>query len=163
AQLDKDRTATVGKCHLKGKVDGGQLELQAQFSFVTERDRSVVSVGCSQAHPNRVLLDGNLPILWRGDDGITVQVEKKGEHQVTVDLGLSLKRGVGAADRSFEIDLPRAPITTVELELPSGVKELRVNGQPIKEPLTLKNNVLSGPLGALARLELAWAGAPTTM
>ena len=73
----------------------------------------------------------------------------------------------------FVLDLPRAPATRLELDLPPGVKDVRVGNRPVAEVplLTFKGQQLkglppstSGP-GIPDKLDLSWKGdqgAPNT-
>ncbi len=154
-----ENLAAPSKCQLKGKVDGGVLALQAQFVY-SEPPPAVVRLGCREARANVVTLDdGRTPLLrYDSSEGFSVPVDKPGEHRLTLDLELALAtRGTG---RGFELDLPRAAITTLELELPAGSRELRLDGKPLGDPLLeLKGNVLRGSLtGSAERLDLSWSG-----
>lgn len=158
AQLRADKPAPPSKCFLKGKVEGNLLTMQAQFDFVTERPQVVIRLGCLQAEATEVVLDdGRKPLLRRDADGFAVLIEKPGEHKLTLDLALALTaRGGG---RGVELDLPRAAITRLELELPAGSKDLRRAGKPLADPLLeFKGNQLIGSLpGPADRLDLAWS------
>ena len=99
AQLRKqllDRPAprsAPSRCVLKGKIDGGLVQLSAQFEFVTEKPGEVVRLGCGLAQATGVSLDGHTPqLLGAGRaksrpadeeaEGFTVQVENAGIHQL---------------------------------------------------------------------------------
>jgi hypothetical protein len=158
ARLEASRPPAPSKCLLKGKVEGDHVILQAQFEFVTERPGITVSLACGQAQASAVSLDGRTPLFRPEADGFAVTVEKAGEHQLTLDLMLLVNRREGGG--GFELDLPRAAITALELELPADAREPRVGGKPLAETLlTLKEGRLSGPLGPLDKLSVTWKGA----
>jgi hypothetical protein len=143
-------------CELSGQVDGDLVRLRAQFKFRTERDNQRVVLGCSSGNPTEAKLDGQLPNLTKtADNGFVVQVEKAGEREFQLDLEIPI---VGKEnDRSFALDLPGAAVTTLELDLPEGVKAARIGPDTFKaETLENKRNRVKGPLGPLTRLEVAW-------
>jgi hypothetical protein len=170
-QLERPRPRTPSKCLLKGKVDAGLVVLQAQFELVTERPGEIVRLGGAPALATAVSLDGRTPRLLdagrgrtngtakgRPDDepeGFSVAVEKPGEHQLTLDLVLALSGR--PAGQGFTLDLPRAAITRLELDLPGGARDVRLAGKPLGESLLAqKGNQVQGSLGAADRLDLSW-------
>jgi hypothetical protein len=164
-QLDRPAAHTPTRLVLKGKVDGNLVTVQAQFEFETSKPGDVVRLGCGLAQATGVSLDGKTPRLLAGrpggrdaDEGFSVQVDKPGEHQLTLDLVLAVSaRPAGAG---FVLDLPRAPITRIELDLPGGSRDVRLGGKPLGGSLvSLKGNQLAGNLGAVERLELDWKSA----
>jgi hypothetical protein len=171
------RTAAIrtpSKCILKGKVDGGLALLQAQFEFDTQKPGQIVRLGCGLASATGATLDGRTPTLIGGgrerlggkgrpddeSEGFSVWVEKPGDHQLTLDLILAVSaRPVGqtASSQGFVLDLPRAAMTRMDLDLPTGSGDVRIGGKHLSETLVKqKNNQLSGTLGAADRLDLAW-------
>ena len=163
ALLDTRKTPQPpSSCRLKGKLDGNQVVLQAQFGFVTETPGAVVNLACSPAFAGTgAQIDGHEPLLKSENGGFTVQVDKPGDHQLTLDLTLPvLPRADG---RGFEIDLPRAAITEIDLELPN-VKDVRRDGKAV-DPRLFGGGRLKGPLGPAEKLDLAWkeAGATTNV
>jgi hypothetical protein len=167
AQLErrKRRAITPSKCLLKGKIDGSLVVLQAQVEFTTRQADAVVALACGQAHATGVSLDGATPQLLGGaratgadPEGFSVEVEKPGNHSLTLDLILPLAARPGG--HGFSLDLPRCPVTRLELELPPGVKDARCGGKTLAEAgLALKGNQVAGFLGVLDQLELTWKGA----
>jgi hypothetical protein len=155
-----ERAVAPSSCDLKGKAEGGILNLRAQFEFFTEKPLTTVRLGCVQAHAYEVDLDGGRKPLLRNDptDGFTVVLDKPGNHLLTLNLALALTaRGTGSG---IELDLPRAAINKLELELPAGSRDLSLGGNPLNDPLLeFKGNVLKGSLPASSdRLDLTWAG-----
>jgi hypothetical protein len=157
------RPETPSTCKLTGQVDGDLVRIQTQFEFRTDRDRAVVGLGCQRAWPKPgATLDGQLPMLLAGDDGLTVQVEKTGVHQMTLELEVLLaSKGTKGMEQGFDLGLPQAAITMLEqLTLPRAVTEVRVNGRAIRtKPVDAQHSRLEAlPLGAADHLELAWKG-----
>jgi hypothetical protein len=120
----------AGSCKLTGKLDGDLLTLHAQFTFATEQPRTTVVLGLKGAHlTDEGEIDSQVPLLDFGDDGFVVRVEKAGDHQLGLNLRLPVEaKKASGAERGFELDLPGSAVTTLNLELPSGVKEIRWNG-----------------------------------
>jgi hypothetical protein len=165
---------TPSKCVLKGKVEGGLALLQAQFEFDTQKPGQLVRLGCGMASATGATLDGRTPALLGGgraragakgrpDDeaeAFSVWVEKPGDHQLTLDLILAVSSrqvGLPASSQGFVLDLPRAAMTRMELDLPAGSRDVRIAGKPLGETLVKqKNNQLAGTLGAADRLDLSW-------
>jgi hypothetical protein len=160
ARSRTERAVSPSRCELKGKAEGGILTVQAQFEFFTDKPFTAVRLGCLQARADEVDLDDGGKPLLRNDptDGFIAVIEKPGNHHLRLDLALALStRGTG---RGIELDLPRAAITKIELELPPGSRDLNLDAKPLSDPLLeFKSNLLKGPLPASAdRLDLTWAG-----
>jgi hypothetical protein len=157
AQLRPEKPAAPSVCHIKGKVEGKVVLLQVLFEFATDRPNAPVGLACLPARPTGVSLDGQAPLFRAEADGFSVQVEKPGKHQLTLELQTELL--AQANGRSFDLALPRAPVTRLELDLPTGVQDVRYAGKPLAEnPLIeLKGSRLtSDGLGPLDRLQLSW-------
>jgi hypothetical protein len=165
-QLQARQPSPISSWKVTGKVKGNVVELKIVFSFVTDRDRATVALGCSRGSPETVTLDGKVPPLWRTDGVLFLEVEKKGEHEAVVSDHkmqlIDLQRPAPATGprpeplQGFDLDLPLTPITSVDVELPTGVKTIEVNDQPLTEPLMLHGNRLSGPLGSVKKLRVGW-------
>src|SRR5262249_53969747 len=135
-QLEDKQPAAVTALEVTGKVRGGVAELKAVYKFDAARDRTTVSLGCRQAEPTAVQPDGKLPPVLSTAEGLALEVAGKGEHPATLEMALRLKPLAAAeaarpgapraapADllEGFELDLPPAPVTNVDLELPEGAK-----------------------------------------
>src|SRR5262249_27566561 len=153
-------------CKLTGRLEGDFLRVQAEFKFQTDRPRAVVALGCQGAQPSEAKLDptdanpdGKLPLLEAGDDGFAVTVEQPGEHVLTLLMKLPVvARSPGvpgsAADRGFELGLPGAAITTLDLELPPAVKEVRWNEQVEGRPAGARPGRWEIALGKIKSLNL---------
>ena len=178
AELERLRQAQarlpvpVSEWKVTGKVVGARAELKVRLTFVTPIDGATVVLGCRQGHPNAVTLDGEVAAINPAVEGLALEVEKKGRHEAVVDLMVPL-REVALSDRprpplplavhgdallGFELDLPLSAVTLVEIDLPEGARTVEVNDQPLREPLTLDKNELSGPLGKVNRLKVGWKG-----
>lgn len=161
-QLERPGPRSPSRIVLKGKVEGNLVHLAAQFEFDTEKPGEVIRLGCGLARATGVSLDGKTPRLRNGGrgredvEGFLVEVDKPGEHHLTLDLVLALS--AIAPGNGFTLDLPRAAITNLELELPAGAGELRIGGKPLSETLlTRKGRQLSGGLGPVEKLEVSWS------
>jgi hypothetical protein len=159
AQLEANKPFAPSTSKLSGKVEGDLVRLKAQFVFVTDRPNVTVFLACGQAQIENPAMDDRPAQIRYEPDGWAVQVEKSGDHRLTLDLTLKTQpRGAG---RGIELDLPRAAGTSLELELPAQVKEkdLRVHDQGLGGTLlTYKNGQLAGLLGAADKLDLSWKG-----
>lgn len=157
-QLKAERKS-VHACKLSGKLEGDILTARAEFSFTTDAPRTTVQLGLHGAYlTDEGELDRAIPIIDHGDEGYSVRVEKEGSHQLTVNfkLPVALKRttapGAGA-ERAFELGLPGAAVTTLSLELPSGVKELRWNEHLEKQRV---QNRWDLSLGKIKAVTVSW-------
>ena len=171
AQLKPEKPIAPGACEITGDATGTVAHLTLQFKVRTVKANTLVALGCALGKLNEARLDDQLPNLQPADDGYVALVEKLGDHVVRflLDVPTTPKGG----DRSFDLDLPRAPITTVELDFPEKVKEVRVTTD-VKDPRG-PNRVVETqqgegktrklekePIGAASRLEVSWKS-PTTI
>jgi hypothetical protein len=166
AQLEARKVVQPpSRCRLKGKLEGNLVVLQAQFGFATDAPGAVVNLACSPGFAGSgAQIDGHeLPNLRAEGGGFTVQVAKPGDHQLTLDLTLQvIAKGDG---RGFELDLPRAAITEIDLEMPN-VKDVRRDGKALTDPrLVFRDGRLKGGLGPADKLDVSWkdAGAGTNL
>src|SRR5207253_1249684 len=124
---------TPHACKLVGKAEGDSVALEAEFVFSTEKPHTTVVLGLQGAHLTKeARLDGQLPALDFGDEGFVVKVETPGDHHLLLSLEapLGVRRSGAAAgvpERGFDLGLPGAAVTTVTLDLPMAVKEVRWN------------------------------------
>ena len=150
-----DKPATPSSYQLKGKLDDSVVLLEAQLEFETFEPNTVVWLAGSPAQPTDAQLDGHTPLLKLEANGWSVQVEKPGKHKLALEL--TLKLTTKGPDQGFELELPRAPLTKLDLMLPDNIKDVRVGGKPPTDGyLTLKNGQLAGPLGPLDKLDVKW-------
>jgi hypothetical protein len=165
AATNPDKPAVPSVCRLTGQVKDNLVLLKVQFEFPTSRPNTTVALGCTQGKGKAIALDGKTPLCqFSTEDGYVIQVEKPGDHQVTLELEVGLV-GKGA-ERGFDLDLPRSPITSLDLDLGDpAVKEVHLtlpakDARPTTVALAARpadgQNRVSGLLGALGRLDLAW-------
>jgi hypothetical protein len=162
ARLKGKLKTPPAKCYLlNGRVEDGFALFKVDFVFHAERPDAVIALACGQAKVKAAQQqDGRTPILTADADGFLVQVEKPGDYTVTLDVSLALTQRAGGG-RGFELDLPRAVVTRLEMDLPADARAPHVNGKDLSETsLTLKNNRLEGPLGPESKLEVTWQGTP---
>ncbi len=160
-QANAEAVQAPSTCKLTGDVEGDLAHLHALFEFKTDRDRTFVNVGCQRGWPTDARLDGQLPWLQARDDGLVIQADKAGLHQATVDLLVPLGKG---AERSLDLDLPRAAITQLErLDLPASVVEVRLGDRSLrpKHLDALHGRIEGVSLGPIDHLELTWKGPAT--
>jgi hypothetical protein len=163
---EQPKESVPGECRLTGKVDGDVVQLHAEFKFLTERDREPVLLACRLCQATAVSLDGNLPVVYPTDRGLVVLPEKKGEHVAKLDLEVNLRDR--ANERVFELDLAGAAVTSLDLDLPEGVRDARlgVSGPerswswsrlvPVRVEGTRRHVVQQ--LGGAISLEISWSG-----
>lgn len=154
----KGEKATTHSCKLTGKLEGDYVALKAEFTFSTQQPKTTVVLGLQGAHlVDEGDLDKTAPQLDYGDDGFVVYVAKEGTHHLTLNLKapVVLKKGPGLAGpvRGFDLGLPGAPATTLNLELPAAVKEARINDAPKKSKSPGRWDV---PLGLAKQVSVAW-------
>jgi hypothetical protein len=157
-QLKTDKK-TVHACKIAGRLEGDFLLLKAEFIFTTEQPWTTVLLGMQGAHlTDEGELDRRIPLLDVGDDGFLVRVEKKGTHQLALNLKVpvSFKRPTatgGSDERGFDLSLPGAAVTTLALDLPAGVKEVRWN-DTLEKPS--RPNRWELALGKIKTLSVSW-------
>lgn len=161
-QLDKlikfDKK-TAHACKLTGRLEGDFILVRAVFAFTTEQPRTTVVLGLQGAHlMDEGDLDGKLPLLDIGEEGFLLRVDKEGTHQLTLNLkaAVSFKRPTtpsGSGERGFDLGLPGAAVTTLALDLPAGVKEIRWN-DILEKPAAPNHWELA--LGKIKSLSVAW-------
>ncbi|HZV05772.1 MAG TPA: hypothetical protein VE999_11880 [Gemmataceae bacterium] len=164
-EIDKPRSEKITpptRCFLRGKVESGAVHIEAEFAGTAEHADTLVALGCNQAGASAAETDGRMAQIRRAETGsFLVRIEKPGEYHIKLDLLLPLASREGTR-RGFELTLPHAVITKLELDLPAECTDVRVGGQLVKElqqtGLELKNNHLSGNpgLGPVDKLDLSW-------
>lgn len=150
------------RCALRGKVGAGVVRFEAEFSGSAEHADTLVTLACQQAGVSSAEADGKMAQIRRSNaGGFIVRLEKSGEYHIKLDLVLPLIGREGNS-RGFELALPRAVITQLELDLPAECMDVRIGGQLVKDlqlpGLELKNNHLSGSpgVGTVDKLDLSW-------
>jgi hypothetical protein len=166
AAAGADRPAVPSVCRLTGQVRDNVVHFKVLYEFPTSHPGTVVALGCRQGFWTQAALDGKTPMFRPTDDGPVLEVEKPGDHQVSLEMDVALTtRGT---EHGLELDLPRAPITTLDLELTDpAVKEVRLKpsareGRPLSQDLPARvvegKNRVTALLGAVGRLDLSWKG-----
>jgi hypothetical protein len=149
-------------CKLSARLEGDAVALRAELIFATSEPNRTLVVGLQGANlVDEGSLDKHTPILDYGPDGYAVQVKDAGNHILILNLKapLGLKRtAAGAAERGFDLGLPGAAVTTLALELPNTIKEVRWNEHLEKRPLS-SNDRWNLALGKIKTLSLSWAEA----
>jgi hypothetical protein len=164
-QLENPKSETAvppTRCLLRGQVEAGVVRLEAEFAGIVERANTLVSLACPQAGVSSAETDGRLAQLRRSKTGgFLVRIDKTGEYHVKLHLFVPLS-GREGNHRGFELTLPRAVLTHLDLQLPANCTDVRVGGQLLKDlqlpGLELKNRHLRGNpgLGPVDKLELSW-------
>lgn len=146
-------------------------------SFRTTASQTSVLLGGRKGLLTAATLDGvRLPVLESSEEGYLATVETAGEHTLVLDLETPITPRGGKGEVGFEIGLPRAAITTLQVES-SGLDIPRLNlvtrwsdpSQPTRPPEVRRLNALdmrqlasppgqSGgyPLGPVESLEVSW-------
>src|SRR5262249_48488779 len=168
-EIERPASPPPGKFVITGKIDGHLLVLKAQFEFATTKPATLVRLACTQGQATGVTLDGKTPQLQGGgkpkaerpktedesDSGFAVTVEKPGEHALTLELVLPLATRPGG--QGFVLDLPRAALSRLQLDLPAGARDVRSGGKALTATLLrLKGTQLKGSLGPVDKLDLSW-------
>ena len=146
-------------CKLTGHIDGGFAYLRADIAFTTDQNNASIFLGFAGAQfTDEGQLDGAIPFLDAGDDGFFIRVDKIGTHRLAVNLKtpVRLKRATpagGGGERGFDLSLPGAAVTTLALDLPPGVKEIRWN-DVVEKPRTANHWELA--VGKVKALAVSW-------
>ncbi|HEY7424131.1 MAG TPA: hypothetical protein VH682_07835 [Gemmataceae bacterium] len=158
--LQTDKPVTPTTCQLKGKVEEGAVLLEAVFEGSTDRPNTVVALACPRAGAAPAQNAEGGQIIRRTESGFLAEIEKPGKYQLKLDLFVPLTpRDNG---RGFELTLPRATFTRLDLDLPANSKDVRVGGKTLSDPdlsgLTLKGHHLSGTPSTrpVEKLDVAW-------
>ena len=166
-QLQAKQPAAFDSLRLTGKVRDGLVELKASYKF-TPGKQTTVALGCRPGHPIAVQLDGKLPPVGFGSDGLVLEVggDRDQQHEATLDMQLVTRPLTPAPEavrpatdglEGFELQRPAAGLAYLELDLPNGARAVEVNDQPVQLPLRLNGSHLEGPLSHKAGpLKIAW-------
>ncbi len=158
----KGERKTAHVCKLTGGLEGDFVQLKAEFVFTTDEPRTRVALGLLGAYlTDEGELDQQVPLLEIGDDGLAVRVDKEGTHRLTLNIKVPVKfkrssATAGSGERGFDLGLPGAAVTTLALNLPVGIKEIRWNDTQEK---TSNSGRWELALGKVKMLNLAWKDA----
>lgn len=141
---------------LTGRLEGDLVALRAEFQFVTSLPGSTVFLGLKNGFlMDEGQSDDGAPQLEATEEGFYVRLRKEGPHRLTLNLRtpVGVKKGASTTERGFELSLPSAAATTVNLELGRLVKDPRC----VEGPLTARRpGVWDATLGAAKSLTIAW-------
>src|SRR5262249_33449301 len=142
-QLNPDRK-TPYACKLHAVVEGDTVRVLADLYFQVEQPRSSTLLGFKGTVLGDAKLrpqgsDGpwQMAMVERNkDEGYAVQVDKPGDYQLILELKLPVAGGGAGpgAERGFDLFLPGAAVTTLTLQLPEAVHEMRWNKTTEKLP-----------------------------
>ena len=109
-------------------------------------------------------------LRW-GAEGLSVLVDEGGDHQLVLEMDLPLAAREKGGERGIDLDLPAAVATTLELELPAGIKRALVRptlreAAPGKAAAVqeFRTDAANPPrfktpgLGPVERLDVTWEG-----
>jgi hypothetical protein len=120
-------------CELTGRLEGDYVALRGEFTFATEEPRTIVTFGLQGGQlSEKGELDGQMALMdHSADDGFTARIDEPGNHRLVLHLRVPVtsKRPTGGSglERALDLGLPGTVITTIALELPAAVKEVRFN------------------------------------
>jgi hypothetical protein len=156
ALLKPDKPIDPSTCSISGKIAGDVAHLQARFQVATSRPKMTVFLGCPQGKPAAVMLDGQSASGLNADEsGLTVQVAKDGDHEITLDMDVPLDAKEG--DLGFELSLPRIIKSHLELDVPGHAKTVRVGNRSYHTAAGDDGTAkLEMRPGVVERLEVYW-------
>lgn len=175
------KPVTPSLCAIRVRIERrGEASVAAirlSHTFRTTSSQTMVFLGGRKGLLASASLDGvRLPILDNSEEGYLATVETPGEHTVVMDLEAPIStRGV-KGEMGFEIGLPRAAITTLQLETagwdiprvhlttrlsdpsqPSRPPEIRrLNAVDVRQLAATQAHGNGYPLGPIESLEIAW-------
>jgi len=134
------------------------------YQVRTDTARTPVPLGTPKAFPNSAkFADGRLPILLAGEDGFTAFPDAAGDHILALELEAPIASRGPKGELGFEIGLPRAAITTLTFEPPSGIKKVALSVRTLADkPGEVKTTIEDAakltryPLGPVDLLQLSW-------
>ena len=173
ANLEKSAKAdrkTAHTCKLSAVVEGDNVRIVADLYFQTDQPKTNVLAGFRGAPLSEAKMRAQggkgawqQAVVDVGPDGYVVHVDKAGDYQMVVEMRVPLTAvapGTPApgAERSFDLILPGAAVTTLNLELPEAVKELRWNKSNIEKPTppAAEQKRWDIAVGKVTQLQVAW-------
>jgi hypothetical protein len=155
---------SVQSCKLQGRLEGDVVALQAELKLYAEQPQSRIVLGFQGAVLSAdAELDEQPPLLsYQAEEGYVVEVPRAGWHRLVLPLKVPLppprpEAGGGGLERTLEMGLPGAAVTTLVLELPASIKELRRQGQVLRPS---RPGVWELALGTARQLQLSWRELP---
>ena len=177
ARKIKPQTPSAVAIRAKIEMRGERLvaALSLAYSFRTTQPRTLLILGCQRGVLVAAKMSlGKLPILNPpGDDGLTLLVDAAGEQTLTLDVEVPVVPHGSKNDLGFDLGLPRAAITTLQLDgapspgiksvflgtrVPEGSSLLPVKANEIKRFASTVERLLTKPipLGATDLVEFTW-------
>lgn len=144
--------------HIVGKVESNLAKMKIRFSFQTEKPATNILLGCALGQASSATMDGKIPLLKKTLEGFVVYVETPGAHDLDLDLLVEVKNQ--GENQSFELDMPGAAITQLELDMPLGTSTPKISSKTNQETLAFfKGNRLTATLGPLTMIQTVWKSA----
>jgi len=168
-QLKVDRKAPHA-CKLSATVEGDRVRVFADLHFHSDQPRTTVWLGFRGAELSEAKIrpqGGDAPwqpaIVEVGAEGYQVRADKAGDYQMIVELRVPLASNIPGspapgAERSFDLALPGAAVTTLTLDLPDAVKELRWNKNNVEKALApaTEQKRWEVAVGKVTQLQVTW-------
>jgi hypothetical protein len=151
------------QCRLTAVVEGEVVRISAEVSLQTDLPRSIVPIGFRGTQLSEARLrPRDAENAWQPAlvdltaEGYTVTVEKAGDYQLSVELKIPLSIGPGPA-RGFDLALPGAAVTTLSLDLPAPVREVRWNKVNVEKPASgSEQKHWEFAVGKATQLQASW-------
>jgi hypothetical protein len=172
----KQKPLPPSKLQLKGKFEGNYIQLHAEYEFATYQPNTTIVLAGAPARATGASLTSNregatrsTPLLRTDANGFLVVIDEAEPRgcRLTLDLALAVAFSEGGA--SIQLNLPGAAGTTLELELPPGSRDVRVDDKPLSDtPIRVthtraapnedvRRTVVEGPLAIAAeKLRVSW-------
>lgn len=150
-------------CRVTGQITSAnlaQLHIHLEFKL-EEAEPKRLFLGCGAANLADAKIDGQKGAFKKTEEGFVVAVSQAGEHEVDLDMELSL---VGKEnEKGFSLDLPPSVTRSLELSFPKGIKTVRINKEVFETKAAGEGALLKPPaLDAQGRLDVGWADQVST-
>jgi hypothetical protein len=164
----KGERKTPYNCKMTATVEGDVVRLVAELTLQIEQPRGTVLVGFRGTQLSNADLgprDSKGPLLPAqidlAADGYVVQADKAGDYRLLLELKVPITSGT-AGERGFELALPGAAVTTLNLELPEPVKEVRWNKINVERPPrdVPEQKQWQLAVGKVTQLQVTWKEPP---
>ncbi|QVL30565.1 hypothetical protein KIH39_17115 [Telmatocola sphagniphila] len=169
-QLTQEKPVAPSRCDITGqqtKIGDNQFALlQLKYQFRTTQPKQNVLLGLKKAFVTEAKWPEGLPPLQSTDAGLTVAVEKAGDHEITLTVEAPLQpRGLRNLELGFDLQLPGSPITVLKWNSAETIKRIRIgrreNSTEAIESKRYSSSSLASSgageaLGPVVYLEVAW-------
>jgi hypothetical protein len=172
-KLAKADRKTPHACKVKAVVEGGWARVTAELALQADQPGANIAIGLkgTQLSDAKVRLRGEddpwRPALVEAvTEGYVVHLDKAGEYQMLVEAQVALSGGsrptAPGIEHVLELSMPGSAVTTLALELPSAVRELRWNKTNVEKPQgsATEARLWQIALGKITQLQLAWTEPP---